>query len=123
MYDYFQDVVKGYLTEVAAPQMIKNTATAGVLVAYLKEWNSYAFLIGLLQRMFSSLNTVYLKNSGRGSLGTTALDLFNQVFYNQFRDIFREGVFIHFTKDRNGEIIDKDELRKYVKCFAMQGLK
>ena len=55
-------------------------------------------------------------------LGVTALELFNQIFYNEVKDSFRTEVLLNFTKDRNGDIINKDLLRDAVKCFVMQGL-
>ena len=122
LYRYFQDVVKKYLLEVAVPQVNEKRGTSGVMTAYLKIWDNFAMLTKLLDRMFDYLNRYYLKNQSLKILGVTALELFNQIFYNEVKDSFRTEVLLNFTKDRNGDIVNKDLLRDAVKCFVMQGL-
>lgn len=51
-------------------------------------------------------------------LGVTALEAFNQIFYNDVKDSFRTEVLLNFTKERNGDIINRDLLRDAVKCFV-----
>ena len=122
LYRYFQDVVKKYLLEVAVPQVNEKRGTSGVMTAYLKIWDNFAMLTKLLDRMFDYLNRYYLKNQSLKILGVTALEQFNQIFYNEVKDSFRTEVLLNFTKDRNGDIVNKDLLRDAVKCFVMQGL-
>lgn len=119
LYRYFQDVVKKYLLEVAVPQVNEKRGTSGVMTAYLKIWDNYAMLVKLLDRMFDYLNRYYLKNQSLKILGVTALEQFNQIFYNEVKDSFRTEVLLNFTKDRNGDIVNKDLLRDAVKCFVM----
>ena len=122
LYRYFQDVVKKYLLEVAVPQVNEKRGTSGVMTAYLKIWDNFAMLTKLLDRMFDYLNRYYLKNQSLKILGVTALEQFNQIFYNEVKDSFRTEVLLNLTKDRNGDIVNKDLLRDAVKCFVMQGL-
>ncbi len=88
------------------------------MTAYLKVWDNYAMLVKLLDRMFDYLNRYYLKNQSLKMLGVTALELFNQIFYNEVKDSFRTEVLLNFTKDRNGDVINKDLLRDAVQCFV-----
>jgi len=87
--------------------------------AYLKIWSDYAMLIKLLDRMFDYLNRYYLKNQSMKMLGVTALEIFNQNFYQEVKDAFRTELLLNFTKDRNGDIVNPDLMRDAVQCFVM----
>jgi len=80
-------------------------------------------LAKLLDRMFDYLNRYYLKNQSLAALGITALNEFNQTFYKEVKETFRNEVLLNFTKDRNGDIVDTELVRDAVRCFVKQGLK
>ena len=85
---------------------------------YLKVWSDYAMLVGLMVKMFNYLNRFYVINNSLSKLGVTALEIFNQNFYIEVKDAFRTELFLNFTKDRNGEKVEKDLMRDAVKCFV-----
>ena len=85
---------------------------------YLKVWSDYAILVGLMDKMFNYLNKFYVQNVSLPKLSVTALKIFNQNFYIEVKDAFRTELFLNFTKDRNGEKVEKDLLRDAVKCFV-----
>jgi len=85
---------------------------------YLKVWSDYAILVGLMEKMFNYLNKFYVKNVSLPMLSVTALEIFNKNFYIEVKDAFRTELFLNFTKDRNGEKVEKDLMRDAVKCFV-----
>lgn len=92
------------------------------MTAYLKIWDDYVMFAKLLDRMFDYLNRYYLKNQSLKPLGVTALDSFNNLLFNQVKDSFRDEVLKTFTKDRNGDIVDRGLMGRAVNCYVMQGL-
>ena len=88
--------------------------------AYLKVWSDYAMLVGLMNKMFNYLNSHYLNNVVHGFklLSVTALDIFEKNFYSEVKDAFRTELFLNFTKDRNGEKVEKELMREVVTYFV-----
>ena len=72
----------------------------------------------LMDRMFDYLNRYSLKNQNLKTLGATSLELFNKNFYESIKEIFRKELLIAFTRDRNGEIVDKPVMTRAVNCYV-----
>jgi Cullin family len=113
LFNYFKDVIKGYITNKAIP-FVNSQNGNSVVTAYIKIWSDYAMLVKLLDRMFDYLNRYYLKNLSLKMLGVTALEIFNSHFYEGVKETFRNQVLLNFTKDRNGDIVDRDLMRDSV---------
>lgn len=71
----------------------------------------------LMDRMFDYLNRYYLKNQSLKTLGVTSLDLFNKNFYEQIKLSFQSELLITFTKDRNGDVVDRNVMTRAVNCY------
>jgi len=121
LFAYYKEITKNYLFEVVVPH-VRGQNGDTVLSAYLKSWNDFAMLTTLLQRMFVYLDRLYLKEKNLGTLGTTALDMF-VMFFKEIQAILRTEMLILFTKDRNGEVINRDLLRDIVESFVKIGMK
>lgn len=76
----------------------------------------------LMDRMFDYLNRYYLKNQSLKTLGVTSLDLFNKNFYEQIKQSFQSELLMTFTKDRNGDVVDRNVMTRAVNCYFYQGL-
>ena len=86
---------------------------------YLKVWSDYATLVGLMEKMFNYLNRFYVNNNfGGKKLSVTALDIFQKYFYSEVKDALRTELFLNFTKDRNGEKVEKELIRDALTCFV-----
>ena len=86
--------------------------------AYLKVWSDYAMLVGLMEKMFNYLNRLYLRNLSLKFLSVTALDIFQKYFYSEVKDALRTELFLNFSKDRNGEKVEKELMRDVVTYFV-----
>ena len=92
------------------------------LKAFVKIWNDYNMYAKLLDKMFDYLNRYYLKNQSMKSLGQTALMKFNELFYDPIRIDLRESVLSTLSKDRNNNIIDREIVKRTIKCYVDMGL-
>lgn len=77
----------------------------------------------LLDRCFDYLNRFYLKGKNHEFLGVTAMKIFIANCFDKVKDPLRLKVLETFTKDRNGDIADKEMLEKIIKCYVIMGVK
>lgn len=72
--------------------------------------------------MFDYLNRYHLKNQAMSSLGQTALKKFNELFYPKIEGTLRELLLQDISKDRNGEMVNREILKKVIQCYVDMGL-
>ena len=76
----------------------------------------------LLDKMFDYLNRYYLKNQSMKSLGQTALQKFNELYYDTIKVELRDAVLSALSKYRNNNIIDREVVKRTIKCYVDMGL-
>ena len=84
------------------------------LEAFVKVWEDYTMFAKLLDKMFDYLNRYFLRNQSMSSLGQTALKKFNELFYPEIKKTLRELLMQHISKDRNGESVKREVLKKVI---------
>ena len=93
-----------------------------MLEAYVKCYENFTIYAKLLDRMFDYLNRYYLKNQCLPSLGEKCMSYYKTIYYERQKHELRTALLQQITKDRRGEIINKEVLKKAIGCYVDMGL-
>lgn len=121
LYDYFERCVNSYIVDELLPYT-KGKQGERMLEAYVKCYENFTIYAKLLDRMFDYLNRYYLKNQCLPSLGEKCMSYYKTIYYERQKHELRTAVLQQITKDRRGEIINKEVLKKAIGCYVDMGL-
>lgn len=78
----------------------------------------------MVHRMFYYLDRFYLRNNKKHDklTGGVALELFYTAMTPSVQESIRDAIQEEFTKDRNGQVVDKDLMRRVVQTYYQLGL-
>ena len=93
-----------------------------MLDAFVKCWTDFTMFSKLIEKMFDYLNRYYLKNQCLPQLGEKCLKYFKDIYYDQQKTELRGAVMLQLTKDRKGEVINRETLKKAIQCYVDMGL-
>ena len=69
LYQYFQEIIREYLKNEALIYIKRHQEQGNIITAFIKQWDNFAMLAKLMDRMFDYLNRYYLKNQSLKLLG------------------------------------------------------
>lgn len=121
LYDYFERCVNSYIVDELLP-FSKGKTGDRLLEAYVKCYENFLMYSKLLDRMFDYLNRYYLKNQCLPSLGEKCMSYFKTAYYERCKHDLRQAVLQQITRDRKGEIINKETLKKTLQSYGDMGL-
>jgi len=101
---------------------MRSVSREDFLKAFVKIWNDYNMYAKLLDKMFDYLNRYYLKNQSMKSLGQTALQKFNELYFDAIKVELRDAVKTALSKDRDDHIVDREVIKRTIKCYVDMGL-
>jgi hypothetical protein len=71
----------------------------------------------MLHRMFSYLDRYYLKDANKKKTGPVAIEMFFNAMTQSAKETIRHAIQQEFTKDRNGNVVDKDLMKRVVQTY------
>lgn len=122
MIDYLKKHLEGLVEES------KSHADEGLLAYYIKEWDRYTVAAKYIHHLFRYLNRHWVKreiDEGKKNIYdvyTLHLVQWRQVLFAQVSGKVMDAVLKLVEKQRNGETIEQDQIRKVVNSFVSLGL-
>lgn len=76
----------------------------------------------MMDRCFDYLNRYYLSNSSQPPIGAHCLTLFKERVFNKNKKALCEAILQMITRDRNGEQVNREAVKKAIQIFFDIGL-
>ena len=89
---------------------------------YVQCQKNFLMFSALLCRMFEYLNKYYIKLKNLAELGEKCMTLYKTLYFEGQKNEIREAVLLQITKDRKGQIVDKETLKMALKYYTIMGL-
>ena len=91
------------------------------LAEYIKYWDKYTIFVHSMSKVMNYLDRFHLKNAGDQSLTQTSLQIFRQLIYKKWMYKLRESIVDQIRKDREGELVDNNQIRDAIQQFIFMG--
>ena len=85
-------------------------------------WGKFVIFAKSIDRAFDYLNRYFLRNSNMPLVGHRCLQIFKDEVYNEMKEHIKEAILEQITRDRNGEQIQKEIVKKSIQVFVDIGL-
>ncbi len=118
--DYYNKTLKDHIKHTVVPKISTQTGDA-LLKEFVRQWNNYTILVHFMRKMFNYLDRYYLKNSSLQSLAMAALCYFRDLCFNDIQEKVKNALIEQITKDRNGEYVDWDLLKRAIAVYVQLG--
>lgn len=105
-----------YIEQEAVPYMQHELEQGHILEAFVKTWENYAMIAKMMHRLFVYLDKFFLK--GKKLIGPIALDIFYAHMSQSVKDSLRAALMEEFTRDRNGNVVDRQLIEKVIKTYV-----
>lgn len=117
----YKDKTKEMLVRIDKAIMEKQSDSKEFLIEYVKQWKYFTIFVATMNRLFQYLDNFHLKNQGANSLAETALELFRDQIFKGRPSALRTGILQEVKKDRDGQVIDHQQVKVAVGQYIYMG--
>ena len=121
IYNIFEAFVNEYLDEEVKPALMERTGEK-LLVNLVKVWEAYVIYSKMMDRSFEYLNRYYLKNNSLQLIAEKCMELFNNQVFNRKKEAITSAILEQIKKDRAGDAVDKEVIKRSIQVFVDIGL-
>ena len=121
LYNYFERIINSYIVDHLIP-FTKGKQGEQMLEAFVKCWQNFSMFSKLMEKMFDYLNRYYLKNQCLPQLGEKCMSYYKDIYYDRQKNELRTAVLLQITKDRKGQVINRETVKKALQCYVDMGL-
>ena len=120
LYEYHGITMTGYLGEHVLPSL--QSRNGDLLMAELiKRWKHHKIMNKWMKRFFTYLDRYYVKHHSHSSLQRVGIESFKKEVYNHIRENVVTAMLASIEKERNGEEVDHQQLKRCVAVFETMG--
>ena len=87
----------------------------------MHQWRNFTLFTKAIRSVFQYLDRFHLLNQGKPSLFKTALAIYKKEIFQKHLDRLRSAILAEIKKDREGEIVDRDLVKKAIMQFIYVG--
>jgi len=121
LYEYHGSTMTKYLGDHALPALQSRNGDF-LLEELIKRWKHHKVMNKWMKRFFTYLDRYYVKHHSHESLHRVGIDAFKTEVYMHIRESIVEAMLDSIEKERNGEEVDHQQLKRCVAVFEIMGL-
>ena len=122
IYQIYEDKLQAHIKNRVIAQL---DAKIGDSAQFLREYNilskKYMLMVYTMNKIFYYLDKYFLKNALKMSLSEKALDLYRTNVFDKYLVQLRKSIFEEIRKDREDEVVEKNEIKYSVLQFVHMG--
>ena len=120
LYEYHGITLTGYLGEHVLPSLQSRNGDL-LLAELIKRWKHHKIMNKWMKRFFTYLDRYYVKHHSHSSLQRVGVESFKKEVYNHIRENVVTAMLASIEKERNGEEVDHQQLKRCVAVFETMG--
>ena len=127
LYKYYINTITNYVTTKVA-QEIASLQGEFMLTALVYRWENHKILVHWLHKIFYYLDRYFVKNKTKDHdskvhpLFQAGLNIFREKIVDIYHQKIKVAVIEQITKERDGQLIDRDRVKNAVLTFIQVGL-
>jgi cullin 1 len=121
LYDYHGNTMTKYLGDHALPALQSRNGDF-LLEELFKRWKQHEIMNKWMKKFFMYLDRYYVKHHQHKSLHDVGILAFKQEVYDSIKESVVGAMLASIEKERNGEAIDHQQLKKCVAVFEIMGM-
>ena len=124
LYQFYQGLWTEYLTEVVAPATAAPETNAEKLVELSRRYKHFMELLNVWsEQIFTYLDRFYAPKKNRPPTKLVGYQKWREIVFQGIESGVREAVLDLIYRDREGEVVDRDQLQTVIRIWVDCGLK
>ena len=112
---FHNEVVKDYIEKCF--KIISSQPTDELIDLFIKQTYDINFLLYWLNRIFTFLDRVYMKEKHRGSLAENEMEFYKELYFNPIKDDIYKELGKLIKQDRNGNKETRNKIKSIMKIL------
>ena len=124
LYQFYQGLWTEYLTEVVAPATAAPETNAEKLVELSRRYKHFMEILNVSsEQIFTYLDRFYAPKKNLPTTKLVAYQKWCEIVFQGIESGVREAVLDLIYRDREGEVVDRDQLQTVIRIWVACGLK
>lgn len=120
LYARHGETIHKYLTDKVLP-VLKQKHGESLLKGFVLRWKYHQVMNKWMRKFFMYLDRYYVRHHAAATLHDSSIDKFRNIVFNQVYTQCVKAILAEIDKEREGEVVDRDLLKRCVAVFTDLG--
>lgn len=120
LYEYFGTTIRTYLVSFVSPALAEKSDT-GLMDEFILRWENHCLMVKWMRNLFQYLDRFYVEQNNVTKLKDFGFKLFFTDVFMPVKDRLTEAFVKQVNYERNGDLINRDSLKKVVSILIELG--
>mmetsp|Transcript_25604 Transcript_25604/g.44718 ORF Transcript_25604/g.44718 Transcript_25604/m.44718 type:complete len:732 (+) Transcript_25604:6105-8300(+) len=120
LYEYFGTSIRTYLINFVSPALAAKI-DVGLMEEFILRWENHCLMVKWMRNLFQYLDRFYVEQNNVAKLKDFGFKLFFSDIFVQFKDKLADAFIKQVNKERNGDQVNRENLKKIVSIMIELG--